>query len=295
VAVAAIGLNAVSIQYRVPSRVFFIFVGLVSAGLAVRTWVRNLDWKDDLTMAKASVETSPHSFKVHRLLAATLLLDDAANIDQAVAEADESTAILRGLPDEQDVADPWTVAASSHLAKANTLSQSEAAGQYRKSIEAALRSIAIEAASRSWYDRRHNVKSPIPKSAADAYRDLAACYLHTGKPDQALSAALHAKTIDPGNVDVYGQMSDAYLAQRRGEDAAIALAEGMFATSNADLRSDLLKLYKEGGIDTEGCAVIDGARGPALNPDCGIVRRDLCAGTARAHKEALRQQLTCPD
>jgi len=46
-------------------------------------------------------------------------------------------------------------------------------------------------------------------------------------------------------------MADAYLAIHRGEDAAVALAEGMFATGDHGLREDLLKLYQN-GVDTEG-------------------------------------------
>jgi hypothetical protein len=58
--------------------------------------------------------------------------------------------------------------------------------------------------------------------------------LHQTK--QALAAAMQARTLDPLNVDVYGQIADSYLAQARGEDAAIALAEGMFATGVGSLR-----------------------------------------------------------
>ena len=108
----------------------------------------------------------------------------------------------------------------------------------------------------------------------------------------ALSAATHAQTVDPANVAVYGQIADAYLAQSRGEDAAIALAQGMFATSNGMLRTDLLKLYQS-GVDTKGCAVISGPRGPALNPECEIVRRDLCTAATRAQRTDLAGQLHC--
>jgi hypothetical protein len=113
-----------------------------------------------------------------------------------------------------------------------------------------------------------------------------------GNAAQALSAATRARTIDPANVEVYGQIADAYLAESRGEDAAIALAQGMFATSNGMLRADLLKLYQS-GVDSKGCAVISGPRGPALNPACDIVRRDLCTAAAQAHRSDLAGQLHC--
>lgn len=97
---------------------------------------------------------------------------------------------------------------------------------------------------------------------------------------------------NPANVLVYDQIADAYLAEGRGEDAAIALAEGMFVTGSASLQEDLLKLYQS-VVDNQGCAVIPGAKGPTLNPSCDIVHRDLCAATVRAHRPDLGEQHGC--
>jgi len=112
----------------------------------------------------------------------------------------------------------------------------------------------------------------------------------TGTPpsklvDLAVAESERALTLD-------STLADAYVAQSRGEDAAIALAQGMFATGDGNLRSDLLKLYQS-GVDTAGCAVVAGPRGPALNPQCDMVRRDLCAGAERAQRMDLRRQLPC--
>jgi tetratricopeptide (TPR) repeat protein len=268
-----------------------VIIGLIAAGFAIRTWVRNIDWKDNLTMAAASVQSSPRSFKVHRLLAASLFQSDPGNIDRVIAEANKSLAILESLPDELDVPNPWNEAASYYLAKGDSL-HSASAEAYQQAVRAALRSISIEQASRLARDRKYRTHSPEPPIAAESYRVLAAAYLRRGDAGQALSAATHARAVEPANVEVYGQIADAYLAQSRGEDAAIALAQGMFATSNTLLRTDLLKLYQN-GVDSKGCAVISGPRGPALNPACEIVRRDLCAAAAQARRSDLAGQLHC--
>jgi hypothetical protein len=291
-ALAVIAIYAAAERFHLPSRAPVILLCLIAAVFTVRTWLRNSDWKDDLAMAEASVPSSPNSFKVHRLLAAELLRSNPEsnnpdrNIDRAIAEADRSVAILGNLPDHLNVADPWTVAATAHLAK-------KTAAQYQQAISLARRSIAIESAAHADYDRRHRIKSPLPASASDAYRILASAYLRRGQADLALPAALQARTLDPRNAEVYSIAADAYLVQRRSEDAAITLAEGMFATSSFELREDLLKLYQKSDLDTSGCAVVPGPRGPALNPACDLVRRDLCAGTERAHRPDLRQQLNC--
>ena len=268
-----------------------VIVGLIVVAFAARTWVRNIDWKDDLTMANASVQTSPGSFKVHRLLAASLYQANPDNLDRVIAEANRSLAILESLPDELDVPSPWNQAAAYYVAKGDSLHGSSAE-PYQQAIRLALRSLAIEQASRLARDRVHGTKSAEAPIAAESYRTLAAAYLHVGKAVEALSAATHARVIEPMNVEVYGQLADAYLAQSRGEDAAIALAQGMFATSNGTLRSDLLKLYQS-GVDSKGCAVINGPRGPALNPECEIVRRDLCTAAAQVQRSDLAAQLHC--
>jgi hypothetical protein len=267
---------------------------LIAAAFTVRTWLRNLDWQDDLTMATASVRTSPGSFKVHRLLATALFQHDpaSAHIDRVVAEANQSLAILGTLPAELNVPGPWNLAAACYLAKGDSLPEADARRPYEEAVRIARRSISIEATSRAAYDRHHGIKSAVPPGAAEGYRILASAYLRLRQVEQALPPAREARAINPANVEVYTQIADAYLAQGRGEDAAIALAEGMFVTGDASLRDDLLKLYQS-GVDTNGCAVIPGPRGAALNPGCEIVRRDLCAGTARAHRQDLWQQLQC--
>jgi tetratricopeptide (TPR) repeat protein len=278
-----------------------ICVAVIAAGFAARTWKRNLDWTDDKTLALASVQTSPRSFKVHRLLASALLETDPSHpdLDGAMAEADRSIAILASLPDELDLPIPWNFAAECHRAKGDALRKGALAGddaraQYEQAVRLALRSIAIDAASRAAYDRRHAMKGPVPAIAADGYRTLASVYHRLGRAQEALAAATEAQKIDPANPGVYGEMADSNLALDRPEEAAIALAEGVLATGDAGLRSDLVKLYRS-GLDSKGCAVAAGPQGPALNPSCEIVRRDLCEAAVRAGSPSLRRRLACPD
>jgi len=259
-----------------------VLLTVIVVGFAIRTWVRNLDWRDDLAMATASVQASPQSFKGHRLLAVALFQaqPDYSNIDRVLEESNKSLAILRTLPDHLDVPSPWNEAAAYQVAKGDSL-RGASNEPYEEAVRTAKRAIAIEGA----HDR------PV---AAESYRLLATAHLRLQQAPQARAAAMQARAIEPLNVDVYGQIAESYLAQSRGEDAAITLAEGMFATGDGSLRNDLLKLYQS-GIDTAGCAVVAGPRGPALNPECDIVRRDLCAGAAQARRMDLRRQLPCPN
>jgi hypothetical protein len=294
IAAAVIAIGGSAGSFRLPAAAPVLAGCLLAAGLMARTWIRNRDWQDDFAMAMTSVRTSPESFKVHRLLAAALFERDPAhgNIDHVIAEAGRSLAILGGLPDELDVPGPWNLAAACHLAKGDLLPEAGARREYEEAARIARRATEIEAASRAAYGRRHAISSPVPPAAADGYRILASAYLRLRDGQQALPPAIQAQTINAGNVEVYGEIADAYLAQGHGEDAAIALAQGMFTTGDAGLRADLLKLYQT-GVDSKGCAVVPGPRGPALNPSCEIVRRDLCAATERAHRQDLGRQLQC--
>ena len=288
--VAAVVLS-INTRFRVTSAGFSIGVALIATGFAVRTWMRNADWTDDKTMAMVSVQTSPGSFKVHQLLAATLLSD--REIDRAVAEADRSVAILAALPDDFDSPRTWNLAAVCHRAKGDMLPKEAARAQYEESVRLASRSIAIDAASRAEYDRRHGIKSPVPASSADSYRTLASAYLHLGRTPEALAAGLQAQTIDPANSGAYEEIADAYFSQGKGEEAAIALAEGMFLAGDRGLLEELLKLYQS-GVDQKGCAVKAGPHGPTLNPACEIVMKDLCVATARIHRPDLGARFGCP-
>jgi len=282
------GLLAAAITAIAPRivelRGFAIGVAVIAAAFTVRTWIRNNDWTDDNTMAAASVRASPNSYNGHRLLAATRFEDPAhRDLEGAIVEADRSVAILAPLPDELDVPGPWNLASACHRAK----------GDDKEAIKLALRSIAVEAASRGAYDRKHGIKSPVPPNAAGAYRTLASAYLDLHQAPEALAASMEAKTIDSANAVSYEEMADANMALGRGEEAALALAEGMFASGDRGLLNKLMELYRH-GVDTKGCAIKDGPRGPTLNPSCEIVMRDLCGAIDRLHRPDLGTRFGCP-
>ena len=308
VAILAIVIDNASKQLPRPSLVTAVVFVSIATGYGVRTWIRNLDWRDDLTMATVSVETSPASFKVHRSLATDLLQIDPShsNIDRVIAEADRSIAILAGVPDASNTSSTWNIAADGHLAKRDlelcsggkadsrpcSPDSTSARREFERAAQIALRSTQIEAAGRTAYNRRHGTRIPAAAAAADGYRILASAYLRLEEAEQALTAALQAKTIDPSNPEAYAQIAAAELAEKRGEDAAISLVEGMFVTSDAALRNDLLTIYRS-GVDTKGCAQAPGPAGPALNPLCDIVQRDFCAAAAEVQRQDVIEQFAC--
>ena len=69
---------------------------LVAIAFTGRTWARNADWRDDITLARSAVEACPRSFKSHKILAAALLASDPGHsaVDTIIDQASQSGASL---------------------------------------------------------------------------------------------------------------------------------------------------------------------------------------------------------
>jgi predicted Zn-dependent protease len=284
-----------------------IFV-VIAAGYSVRTWNRNLDWRDDPTFVAANAQTSPASFKVHRELAMRLLNSDPAhsNLDRAVAEVDESLAILSGLPDEMSSSDAWRDAAIAYLAKADASpcssgqtdwgcmarSTDQVYAEYERAAILATRAVEVESAGRAAFNRRRGTDLQPAAGSALNFSVLGRALLRIGKPEQGLQAALRARAIDPTIPQAYAEIAEANATEKHTGDAVLALTEGMFVTGNRDLREQLVRLYRA-GADPLGCAVVPGPNGPALNPSCETVSRDFCAAALQVNRQDVIEQFSC--
>jgi hypothetical protein len=124
-------------------------------------------------------------------------------------------------------------------------------------------------------------KTGASGSMEDAQELLASAYLRNGDAESALQAAREARNLGPFQASVYRLLSDALLASGHAEGSAVALFEGALLTSDQTLRARLVDLYR-GGLDSEGCALVAGPSGPAINPRCGAVRRQICSAAPEA-------------
>ncbi len=240
VSVGVIACVVLGVRYFDP-RTGTALLCLLTIALATRTWARNRDWKDELSIASASVASSPNSFKTHDLLANVLFASDPshANIGRVIEESERSLAILNRLPEERRPKDP--------------------------------------------------------------YRFAANCYRIRGDTARAGS-------LDPMNPEVYRQRAESAASSGRFDDAAIALVEGSFITSDKSLRQALIELYS-GAMKPGSCVLISGPGGPAINPNCGVVHSHVCAASvavvktlssarqmnvAYARKKMFAEQFRCP-
>ena len=264
---------------------------IVVAGVA-RTWVRNKDWKDDVTIWSAAVAASPASSKAHRALAEALYNADPthANLDRVIAEGEQSVRLLESLPDELSSFQSYRQAAASHLDRAEALRRAggtgaplsdEARRSYDRAIALTAKGLAVASASSA------RIGADATRQQADARRLNAAAYLGLGDSARAVDEAEHARQLDPLQPLAHRLLADAYLAGRHGEQAAIALMVGSMLTADAGFRLELLDLYRV-GFGGGGCALTDTAAGVVLNPACPMVRDHLCAASAASIALNLR-------
>ncbi len=190
-----------------------ILLGLITAGFAVRTWTRNLDWQSELRIATASLQASPNSFKLHRLLAASLFESDPAhsNIDVAIREQEKSLDLLDSLPMELRPPDVYRQAGYYYLSKGDQLRDSEpgkSGPSYQRALEALLRCISIDRIGREKYRSGGNSPSEgLTDGDAQANILLSLTYVRLGDITNAYEAVNRARYLDPLNPQVYRQLA----------------------------------------------------------------------------------------
>ena len=291
-----------------------IVVTLAVIAFASRTWTRNPDWQNDVTLWTSAVRATPASAKAHRALAEALYDSDPThtNIDRVIAEAERSVALLAPLPDSLNSFQSYRQAGAYYLDKADDLirrgpgdsrsTSEEARHAYQRSLELLTRCLAIVTAGSA------RVPGASTAPAADTYRLLAAAHLGLDEPQEALDAAARARTLGPLQPLAHRLAAAALLAGGRADDAAVTLMVGIVMTADAGLTEEILGLYRS-GLDEKGCAFTPTSNGPAFNPACPIVQRHLCAASAESIqlnlqlgrrdqaerlKETAVSQLRCP-
>ena len=271
-------------------RVMPVLLCLIAMAFAARTWVRNLDWRDDLSIGRAAVRASPASFKSHKLLAYALHESDAehANIDAVIEEAEKGLAPLNPLPDSRNNADSYLRTGGYYAERGERLRQAspvESFKAYRRALELLLRSRGVATAQTNG--------EPDPARFAALTLRISEVYRRLGEGSRALEAAMEARRMEPGNTEIHRQLAAILLDQGRADEAAAALMEGVLLTTDTGLRNELLRLYQS-GLDRLGCATMLVPGNTALNPACEIVHRHLCAasvGTIHLRLETGRQDL----
>ena len=279
------------VQRAASRRIATIALAAVIAVSAARTFARNFQWHDNLTLASADVATTPASFKLHEMLAKALYDQDPRhNLDRAIAEEERAWAILQPLPPRLSNQLTPSYLGFYYRSKGDDAGGPQTApgrAWYERSIAVLLRAREISQASEAAFDQtQQSAGKPLSARGAsqDLYLNLAAGYLGLGRYGEAREACRYALGLDPRRIEAFNGMALAWLGMGRPEDAAIAAEErGLMEGFTPETTGGLAELYQK--VPDGACAI----RGNQLNLQCPVVARDLCRATAEllaAHREA---------
>ena len=230
----AIAAAALAWRYLTP-RMAWATLGALLLLYTGRTWARNADWQDNLTLGLADVQTAPRSVRLHDMLAkAWFDRDPRANLDRAIAEQETAWKLVHSLPLEQSSELIPGRLGIYYAEKSNLAPQAERRFWREKSIAVLLDARLISLAAEQVFDNAQlaHDKPLAPRQAfLLLYLYLADDYLKLGRFPEALDALRYARTLNPRFSTVYEMMAVAYhgLGDAQGEavaQAGQALAEG---------------------------------------------------------------------
>ena len=263
---------------RLP-RVATVALALVCVAFAARTYTRNFDWFDDLTLWTSAVKVCPASYKTHSVLATDLMGVEGADLERAVDEAGRSLTILDSLPDERNIAAVYANAGFCYRTMGDRLTKPRSNYWYQKSLDALLHGERIDAVHDQDL-RRENAargKTLARSGWIPLYLELGRTYLRVSEPRKALEALEFGRALRP-DPEFFDEMSAAWLALGDPQQAAIALMEGLGVdSSHTQFAAELAALYQR--TEPESCAIRNVGGSVSLNLECPLVHSQLCAAS----------------
>jgi protein O-mannosyl-transferase len=278
---------------------------LVIAG-GIRTWKRNPDWRDDISLWTAAAAAAPNSYKIHENLSGSIEESDPKhlNLERAIQESDKSIAILDPLPDQLNSPAAYTDAGQLYLTKGDLLVSHGPNGEaiatpdslsaYGRALAILLRGVAIDRAVNESY-RQKEIEEGVSVSeigtigSPDMYYGIATAYLRLGRNQEAYDAASYVRMFSSRYIGAYQVMGEALIAENRKEDAAVELIEGLIVSGGDQSLIPLLQKAYDRSLDPNDCAIMHDEKGASLNARCEIAHKDLCKASARLTEIAFQQ------
>lgn len=259
-----------------------VALGVLLALYAGRTFARNLDWRDNLTLASADVPTSARCVRLRDALAKALWEQDGRrNIDSAIREEEVSWAIVEPLPVERSSELPPTYLGIYYAFKADLMggaSNPQSRPWYEKSVAVLLRARAISQAAAKGFDAAqlaHGKPLGVRIGLPELYLALGSDYSSLGRPAEAVEAFLQGRSLNPGMPLFYDGLAGAYWAMGQSGRAVAALeAKGMLEGFAPATLTGIAQMYAN--MPDAACALESRGRGPQINLNCPKVKSDLC-------------------
>jgi tetratricopeptide (TPR) repeat protein len=300
------GCAVLALQRWAP-RALPVVAGIAVLAGGVRTYARNADWRDDLTIWASAVHTSPNSAKAHKAYAGALHAADRdrSKLDVVIAEMEVARQILERhpLPLERQDYSVYADVGFYNLEAAERLRNdpsaiARAADHYRRALGALERAHEIESAAiRALQAEAGRTGRPVD-GIGDPHVDenLGLAALRLGSFDKALAAYSHLVARSPENPKGHRGVGLAKIGLGRDEEGAISLLAALLVSKwDPDVLVDAIRIYatRFSGSD----AIVTKGSETNLNPASSLVHRHLCqafrqlvsAFGAAGQQEAARQ------
>lgn len=286
-------------------RAAFAASALLMLAFGVRTFARNEDWRDELSLWSSDVAAAPDSFKVRKGLGSALFFaDQDRNLDAALREFETSWRIVSDLPLPDQPANVMTDLGTCYRIKGDRAGGSKTAegrAWYEKAAAILERAREVDRLTdRTLLAAERARGAPLPKvlGIPDLYQNLGNVYLNLGRTEEALEACRYGQLIEPHNPVFYVAIAAVEMARGNRDGAALALLEQtLVGSAKSGTEAQLRGLYA--AFPDGGCAFTDTGNGWKLNTGCPRVQRDVCAAylelakimvAGRQPAEALRQK-----
>jgi predicted Zn-dependent protease len=253
-------------------RLTCVVAGLLLLACAVRTYVRNEDWRDDLSFWLKLVDTSPGSYRPHAGLATALLIHDPEHRDTDAAVA----SVQRALALVPDAVAVQITAGQVYRVKGDTMTKRDAEGEmeqtpasaywYQQSLTA-LQNAAALLTGELVAPNTGQPNAAINANESTIYDELGQTWLRLGNSVAAVESFRQARRTNPTRETVYLHLGDALAAAGQPAEAARSYWQALFiATDRAPAQKALTPLY------VRDC--------PQLNASCPRIHDDICAAYA---------------
>ena len=243
---------------------------IVISALGVRTFVRNADWRDDLTLWTSSVAAAPGSYKAHMLYGEAILADaerkNAIPSEQVIDAALKQHEIARSILDTNPPLPlKWeNITSYLHIAKDYRLKgqladnagrRDEGIKFYRKSLEALGKAQELDR-FKNQLSREYRLRRGIPAGEIPdignffVYESLCLTYGRLAEWEKCEAPARYLQHIAPEQPSGYQLLGAADFNLGRYHDAAEQFLAGLLVNpANSDWLTSLRTTYENLGIE----------------------------------------------
>ncbi|MCX7825455.1 MAG: DUF1736 domain-containing protein [Verrucomicrobiae bacterium] len=279
-------VHRLTVRRRAAWFLYGMAIVAVTTAFGLKTYMRNAEWENDLSLWRSAAIAVPDSAKAHKQLAWALFQSapDGSRIEESIAEVEKAIIIL---PDYEDayaqLGHYLGVKADRMLAKERAEGKAMSPETRRVYLAAAERLQKAAAFNKkSSEDRLRRLRQRVWASDLKLvlgnhliYLHLGTVFIQLGLYPQAQQAFTDALRIAPGEPVVHEGLGEALANLGKLEDAAVELLQAlMLAPNRAQAWSALEFIYRKLAPD-QSCIIRDPAGRPRLNTSVTIVQGNI--------------------